>query len=40
MNSLAVFSMKGGTGKTTLSGSLGWVLAEQGHRVLMIDMDP
>jgi chromosome partitioning protein len=40
MNSIAVFSMKGGTGKTTLSGSLGWVLAEQGQRVLMIDMDP
>ncbi len=39
MNSIAVFSMKGGTGKTTLSGSLGWVLAEQGHHVLMIDMD-
>jgi chromosome partitioning protein len=40
MISIAVFSMKGGTGKTTLSGSLGWVLAEQGQRVLMIDMDP
>jgi chromosome partitioning protein len=40
MKSIAVFSMKGGTGKTTLSGSLGWVLAEQGHHVLMIDMDP
>ena len=40
MNSIAVFSMKGGTGKTTLSGSLGWGLAEQGRRVLMIDMDP
>lgn len=39
MNSVAVFSMKGGTGKTTLSGSLAWVLAEQGHHVLMIDMD-
>jgi len=40
MNSIAVFSMKGGTGKTTLSGSLGWILAEEGQRVLMIDMDP
>ena len=40
MNSIAVFSMKGGTGKTTLSGSLSWVLADQGHHVLMIDMDP
>jgi chromosome partitioning protein len=40
MNSMAVFSLKGGTGKTTLSASLGWILAEEGCRILMIDMDP
>jgi len=40
MNSLAVFSLKGGTGKTTVSASLGWILAEEGCRILMIDMDP
>jgi chromosome partitioning protein len=39
MNSIALFSIKGGTGKTTLSSSLGWIFAEKGHRVLMIDMD-
>ncbi|MBI5966952.1 MAG: ParA family protein [Deltaproteobacteria bacterium] len=39
MNSIALFSIKGGTGKTTLSSSLGWIFAEQAHRVLMIDMD-
>ena len=40
MRSLAVFSLKGGTGKTTLSSSLGWILAEEGHRVLLLDLDP
>jgi chromosome partitioning protein len=40
MNSIAFFSLKGGTGKTTLSCSIGWALAEQGHNVLLIDMDP
>jgi chromosome partitioning protein len=40
MRSLAVFSLKGGTGKTTLSASLGWILAEEGLRVLLVDLDP
>lgn len=40
MRSLAVFSLKGGTGKTTLSCSLGWILAEEGLRVLLVDLDP
>jgi chromosome partitioning protein len=40
MNSMAVFSLKGGTGKTTISASLGWILAEEGLRILLIDMDP
>jgi chromosome partitioning protein len=40
LNTLAVFSIKGGTGKTTLSHSLGWHFVEQGRTVLMIDMDP
>jgi len=39
MNSIALFSIKGGTGKTTLSSSWEWIFAEQAHRVLMIDMD-
>lgn len=37
---MAVFSLKGGTGKTTLSSALGWSLAERGRSVLMIDLDP
>ena len=40
MNSIAFFSMKGGTGKTTLCSSLSWILAEEGRSILMIDMDP
>jgi chromosome partitioning protein len=40
MNSITFFSLKGGTGKTTLCGSLGWLLAEMGRSVLMIDLDP
>jgi chromosome partitioning protein len=40
MHSLAVFSLKGGTGKTTLSSSLGWILAEEGLQVLLVDLDP
>ena len=40
MRSLAVFSLKGGTGKTTLSSSLGWILAEEGLKVLLVDLDP
>jgi len=40
MNAITFFSIKGGTGKTTLSSSLGWLLAEENRSVLMIDMDP
>jgi chromosome partitioning protein len=40
MNAITFFNIKGGTGKTTLSSSIGWLLAEEAHSVLMIDLDP
>jgi chromosome partitioning protein len=40
MKTIAFFSLKGGTGKTILSSNIGWLLAEGGRSVLMIDLDP
>ncbi|MBI5250648.1 MAG: AAA family ATPase [Desulfomonile tiedjei] len=37
---LAVFNMKGGVGKSTLSSNLAWKLAEAGYRTLALDADP
>ncbi len=37
---IAMFNHKGGVSKTTTTFNLGWVLANQGHRVLMVDADP
>lgn len=37
---IALFNHKGGVSKTTTVFNLGWMLAEQGHRVLMVDSDP
>ena len=39
MNTLVINNQKGGVGKTTLAVHLGLVMAEAGHRVLMIDVD-
>lgn len=36
---ISVVNNKGGCGKTSLCGSLGYVFAEQGHRVLLVDTD-
>ena len=37
---IALFNHKGGVSKTTTTFALGWMLAEKGYRVVMIDADP
>ncbi len=39
-NHVALFNHKGGVSKTTTSFNLGWMLASQGHRVVLVDADP
>lgn len=39
-NVISFFNQAGGTGKTTLAMNLGYALTQQGHRVLLVDMDP
>jgi len=37
---IAVANQKGGVGKTTTTVNLGAAIAEKGHRVLIVDLDP
>jgi len=40
MRSIAIMNQKGGCGKTTTTVNLAGCLAAEGHRVLVVDMDP
>jgi chromosome partitioning protein len=40
MKVIAVMNYKGGVGKTTLTANLGAEIANRGHRVLLLDLDP
>lgn len=37
---ISFFNQSGGVGKSTLTMNLGYHLAQNGHRVLLVDMDP
>lgn len=37
---ISLFNNKGGVSKTTTTFNLGWMLAEKGHKVLLVDTDP
>ena len=37
---IALFNHKGGVSKTTTAFNLGWMLAQKGNRVLLVDADP
>ena len=37
---IALFNHKGGVSKTTTTFHMGWMLAEMGHKVIIVDTDP
>ena len=40
MKKIVLFNHKGGVSKTTSTFHIGWMIAELGHRVLLVDADP
>lgn len=40
MKIVSLFNHKGGVSKTTTTFNLGWMLAEKGHKTLIVDADP
>jgi len=37
---ISLFNHKGGVSKTTTTFNLGWMLAEKGKKVVIVDADP
>ena len=40
MKTISLFNHKGGVSKTTTTFNLGWMLAEKGYKVILVDADP
>ena len=40
MKKIVLFNHKGGVSKTTSTFHIGWMIAEMGHKVLLVDADP